>query len=734
MSRITNAFNIKQIVPFPTRGQSKLDLVLTNLNTYYDVPQKLSPFGLSDHATIKVQPLSRHEYPKNKFAVKSRDTKPSNRLAIRKYLEEVNLEAMIDCADTCDEKTNLLETIISTGMDILTPVKTKIVITNEPRWINNELKALIRKRQQAYSRGDLDTFRPLRNRVNRMRKTCRTKYYKSKVEHLRSCNPRKWWKEVKTLGGMTPANRSDPLATFKNIDCGDINSPTNLANAINDSFLSPMNSFSPLVTEELPQVDISTLPLATEFWVLKKLSSLNPAKASGPDSIPTWLLKENADLLAPVVTKIINSSLLEAKVPSSWKHADVVPIPKQTPVLDVNKHLRPISLTPVLSKVAEEFVVEHHIKPAVMKSIDPRQFGTIPGSSTTEALISMIHTWNGGTDGNGATARVILFDFKKAFDLVDHHILVQKLRSYNFHEQTVRWIIDFLTNRKQRVKIGQNFYSEWAPVPAGVTQGTKTGPWLFIIMINDLDIPGTEIWKYVDDTTICEVVAKDKPSSIQTAVDLFAVNASKDKFQLNEGKCKELRINFSTKINDNLSAVKINGKQIDTVSHAKILGLNVSNDLKWNCHIDEITKKARSRLYCLRQLKRSGLGNNELSQFYRTCIRPITEYACPVYHNSLPAYLSEDLETIQKRAMRILQPELTYKAALTKYRLSELATRRNNITNKLYQSIANDKNHKLNKLLPETCNYKYNLRKQKKYKPTYKTNRFRDTFIIFNSI
>ena len=174
-----------------------------------------------------------------------------------------------------------------------------------------------------------------------------------------------------------------------------------------------MSIFSPLVSKELPHADISTLPLAMEFWVFKKLSSLNPKNASGPDNIPTWLLKENADLLAPFVTKIIKRSLSEAKVPTTWKHADVVAISKQTPVLDVNKHLRPISLTPVLSKVAEEFVVEHHIKPVVMETIHPRKFGTIPGSSTTEALISMIHSWNGGTDGNGATSRVILVYFKK---------------------------------------------------------------------------------------------------------------------------------------------------------------------------------------------------------------------------------------------------------------------------------------------------------------------------------
>ena len=99
-------------------------------------------------------------------------------------------------------------------------------------------------------------------------------------------------------------------------------------------------------------------------------------------------------------------------------------------------------------------------------------------------------------------------------------------------------------------------------------------------MINDLNIPDTEMWKYVDDTTICEIVAKNQSSSIQSALDLCCKNASNDKFHLNEGKCKELRITFSTKTNDNVHANKSNKKQIDTVPQAKILGLCVSNDLK----------------------------------------------------------------------------------------------------------------------------------------------------------
>ena len=89
--------------------------------------------------------------------------------------------------------------------------------------------------------------------------------------------------------------------------------------------------------------------------VSKKLSKLNPCKVNGPDNIPLWLLKENADILAGPVSDILNYSYREGRLLlSSWKHADVVPVPKQKPVREVNKHLLPISLTPILSKMSED--------------------------------------------------------------------------------------------------------------------------------------------------------------------------------------------------------------------------------------------------------------------------------------------------------------------------------------------------------------------------------------------
>ncbi|CAB4016193.1 Hypothetical predicted protein, partial [Paramuricea clavata] len=131
-----------------------------------------------------------------------------------------------------------------------------------------------------------------------------------------------------------------------------------------------------------------------------------------------------------------------------------------------------------------------------------------------------------------------------------------------------------------------------------------------------------------------------------------------------------------------------------------ILGLSITRDLKWNEHVDKIVNKASKRIYLLKQLERFGLDAGDLKCFYVASVRSILEYACQVFHYGLPQHLSDVIERIQKRALRIIYPELSYQDALDMLGLKTLYVRRGDLCNKPFASILNDEEHKLRNLLP----------------------------------
>ena len=293
VTKLKSSFKLKQIITFPTRGSNTLDLILTNLHEFYNSPVQRPPFGLSDHMTIDLQPKTRSQQPKQRLTIKSRDLRPSNRLAMHTYFQEIDVAAVVKTKDTCAEKLEIFQSILKNGLDQVVPLRTRTIHLNEPPWINSTLKKLIKQRQRALSQGNLIEFRRLRNRVNRERKVCRSKYYEAKVEHLKDCKPAKWWKEIKKLSGMSSASgrQNDVMNSLRFIE--EVSSTSDLANIVNDAFILPMKIFSPLPHDFQLEQDIpSSAPFVLSVHsVFMKLSLLNPTKAQGPDGLPAWLLK-----------------------------------------------------------------------------------------------------------------------------------------------------------------------------------------------------------------------------------------------------------------------------------------------------------------------------------------------------------------------------------------------------------------------------------------------------------
>ena len=207
--------------------------------------------------------------------------------------------------------------------------------------MTQRVKALILKRQKAFTiHGPESTqFKYFRNLVNRERKACRARYYESKVQQLKGENPNKWWDEVKLLSGAK--SRNGDLVDLINIEQFSSLSGPDQANAINSAFLEPLEVYKlhkPLA--RIPLEDTPKFLTVSEERVQKVLANLNQSKASGPDSVPNWLLKEYSDILAFPITHILNASYREQQLPAIWKMANVPPLPKKKPRARLEKGLK----------------------------------------------------------------------------------------------------------------------------------------------------------------------------------------------------------------------------------------------------------------------------------------------------------------------------------------------------------------------------------------------------------
>ena len=154
------------------------------------------------------------------------------------------------------------------------------------------------------------------------------------------------------------------------------------------------------------------------------------------------MVNNYAHLLAAPVTAIFNSSLREGKLPDLWKTATVVPVPKKHPPGSLENDIRPISLTPILAK-AFEGIVLNWVDDVITPQIDERKFGGLAGTGTTDALVEMFHSWCEATDKPDSFVRVLLVDYSKAFDHVNHELLITKLCDMGLPPHLVRWMAAF---------------------------------------------------------------------------------------------------------------------------------------------------------------------------------------------------------------------------------------------------------------------------------------------------
>ena len=237
--------------------------------------------------------------------------------------------------------------------------------------------------------------------------------------------------------------------------------------------------------------------------VLKLLQNINENKATGPDNIPGKLLKICSQELHETFTILFQHSLSKGIVPDDWKLAFISPLFKKGDKSDVANY-RPISLTSIVCKL-----LEHIVHSTIMDFLDSNkilssfQHGFRQGRSCESQLLSTLRNFTQCLNSSGQTDAILL-DFSKAFDKVDHKILLSKVSSIGIQGSLFNWISSFLSNRLQHVVVDGSI-SDKGPVLSGVPQGTVLGPLLFLIYINDIHenlSPGTHIRLFADDSLL----------------------------------------------------------------------------------------------------------------------------------------------------------------------------------------------------------------------------------------
>ena len=398
---LCSSFKLKKLVSLPTRGNNTLDQIYSSLSKYYDGALILPPVGLSDHSSVLLQPSGVQPTKLQPTRIQRRVCKPANKRALFSSLKAMNWTPLYR-ANTFEDKFNLFHSQITTAINSCLPVRSiKLHPTDKP-WMTADIKDAIKKRQRAWSKGNIVQYNMFRNKVSRLCKNARSYFYNNSIANMQETNPKKWWDNIKLLSGLS----KPPSLTKIHVDGAELKDGE-LAEALNDCFTNVISDIQPL---DFTPVDTNHSPdeyVISPESVEKALLSIKERKSNGPDDIPNWVLKNFASVIYSPICSLFNSSINEGYVPSLWKCANVIPINKVPRPTSINTDFRPISLTPVLSKILEGFVFEW-LAAIIMPNINPYQYGCVKKSSTTHALVHLIHHWLNATEAPNTVIRSCL--------------------------------------------------------------------------------------------------------------------------------------------------------------------------------------------------------------------------------------------------------------------------------------------------------------------------------------
>jgi hypothetical protein len=489
----------------------------------------------------------------------------------------------------------------------------------------------------------------------------RAKYYKKYFTDYKD-NSRKQWEMINKL--LNRGRKKTSVAKLMNDDGSTVNSPSAIAEKFNEYFSNIATNMKQTNTgQQNPDSYIDYLQDSTENTIylrptdsgeihdiIKKFKN----KATLDHKISALKIANENFSFTTTLSSIVNSSLDEGVFPQKLKEAKVVPIHKSGAKTSVSNY-RPISLLTSFSKVYEK-VMHARILDFLEsnKTLYDDQYGFRPGRSCEHALLTAQNCLLNSLSNNQISV-LLLLDYSKAFDLVDHSILIRKLEHYGIRGQALAWMKSYLENRTQYVTIdGKN--SSSMPLRYGVPQGSILGPLLFIIYINDL--PGishiARFILYADDaniiltgTNVVEINHQLKHICSKlvkwVAANGLALNLKKTNYMI-----------FARQKVDLPEPLKVSNVVIERKTETRFLGVILDDKLKWNSHITHLKTKMSRYIGILYKIKRY-LPFQARLQIYHSFVQSHLNYCSLIWGFSTRSNI-QSVFSKQKKGMRAIVP------------------------------------------------------------------------------
>jgi hypothetical protein len=649
-----------------------LDLVLSKPHDQLITSTKVSTL-ISDHHAIHVS-LNLNRPPLPKKLSLCRNFKKLDLDAFKEDLSK--LKVVSDPPDDLDTLTSSYNSDIASLLDKHVPAKTKIVTVHPyVPWYCTEIsstKKLCRKAEAKWRQTHLTVHRDIyctfRNKKNKLIRDAKVLHYNKAIDECDS-DQKALFRIVKTLLGQ---NTKLKLPSYDTVD--------DVLENFSHFFTSKIQNIRQKLEHEvstesvcqssLPTVDNYAAAPLTSFHTMSvedvsKLIKKSPTKSSSLDPLPTWLLKECIEVLAPVITHVINTSLLTNTFPSEMKNALITPLLKK-PSLDPEsyKNYRPVSNLSFLSKLNEKAVAQQLSNHMVQNNLHaPVQSAYRPHHSTETALLKVMNDLLISVDkGHGVI--LVMLDLSAAFDTVDHDILIDRLcKHIGITGKASDWLRSYLTERFQSIHLNGHS-SQRMLLLFGVPQGSVLGPILFSVyqipLFNIAEQHGVKSHFYADDTQIYYSFDLNSSDDYDSAVSRLnaclrdiRIWMSHSKLKLNDDKTELLVISSSRK-HPNLTenSIKIGDCSILPSKTAKTLGVVLDDSLKLDSHISSVAKNCHFHLRNIGKIRKY-LSPDSTSKVVHALISSRLDYNNALFFG-LPDFQIQKLQRIQNTAARIV--------------------------------------------------------------------------------